>query len=182
MQGALLEKFLTDLTSAINGLKVSKMPPPAPYHGYGNINDFFLAFEAYCESLYGVNNTAAYLTVLPSFLEGESKAIVQAHDNQTEYATVKQKLIETMTSRKTLGSSTITDLLSAKRLPNESLLCFSIRLENIGSRIPQSQAGEDIKSSIVKAKFLDCLDSAIACELNVRFANSKNISLFGSYG
>ena len=35
-----LEKILAELTETINGLKLDVMPPPAQYHGYGNMNDF----------------------------------------------------------------------------------------------------------------------------------------------
>ena len=55
-------------------------------------------------------------------LEGESKAIVQAFDNQwIMLLLVKQRLVRLITSRNTMGNCAVTDVLGGKRLPNQSV-------------------------------------------------------------
>ena len=39
------------------------------------------------------------------------------------------------------------------------------------------QTGDDVKAYMVKAKFLSCFYYAMTNELNIRFANDKNVTL-----
>ena len=105
-----MDGILTRLTDAIESMKIVRAPPPSPYIGYGDIADFFRSFEAYCLALYK-QDFQAYLTVLPSFLEGEAKQIAVAYGSAANYRTVKDKIIEELSARRTLGTNRVTDIL-----------------------------------------------------------------------
>ena len=132
MEQQLIENF----TAALRDIKVQRVPPPMPYKGVGSINDFFENFERYAHSLYE-NDARSYLQILPSFLEGETKNIALSFGTNADYATVKARVISE-SERRSLGSNNFTDFFATKRLPGESLLCYSIRLESLASKIPNS--------------------------------------------
>ena len=136
--------------------------------------DFFRVFENYCKSLYQ-EEQSNYLLALPSFLEGEAKAIVAAFgtgDNVT-YPIVKQKLIDVY-QKKSLGSSPHVALWSATRHKGETLTCYGIRLEALVAKINTTEAE---RNQIVKAKFMASLDPSLAKQLSIRFGDEADIKL-----
>ena len=170
-----MEQVFTELTDAIRGMNIARTPPPAIFKGIGSIDDFFRNFEAYCETLYR-DQYNSYLQVLPTFLEGEAKEIVRAFGTgaNVAYNDVKDKL-KTEFKKKTLGHSKYVEFFSAKRLPNESLVCFSIRLESMAKSIPNTADAQ--RNIMVKSKFLTSLKPAIAREVNIRYGTDANATL-----
>ena len=73
------------------------MPPPVVFNGIGNIVDFFNAFENYGGSMYR-NNEAAYLQILPSFLEDEARNIVLSfgtgNNINYQYQIVRNRMVQ----------------------------------------------------------------------------------------
>ena len=173
MEDMLTEAFQT-LSTAIQGMNTARTPPPLPFKGSGNINDFFRVYENYCKSLYQ-EEQSNYLLALPSFLEGEAKAIVAAFgtgDNVT-YPLVKQKLIDVY-QKKSLGSSPHVALWSATRHKGETLTCYGIRLEALVAKINTTEAE---RNQIVKAKFMASLDPTLARQLSIRFGDEADTKL-----
>ena len=164
------------LAAALNKFHAAKVPPPIPYKGVGDVREFFRNFERYAESLYD-QDEQSYLLVLPSFLEGESKNIVTAFGTggTTTYDIVKDRVISEMTRRKTLGSNGYTDFFASQRLPNETLVCFSIRLEALAGKI--TDATPEAKALMTRSKFVSCLPQAIVQQMNVHFGNYDTATL-----
>ena len=158
---ATMEEVLETLATAIGQMNNTKVPPPTPYQGYGDITAFFTSFENYCQNVYG-NNTEAQLTILPSFLEGEAKQIALSFGNGAQYNAVKERIIAEMTGRRSLGSNQVSDIFSTNRREHESLLCYSIRLETMAAKIPNATA--DLTNVVVKSKFIASLNERIAKE------------------
>ena len=169
-----MEEFLENLATAIGQMNNTKVPPPTPYQGYGDIRAFFTSFENYCQNVYG-NNTEAQLTILPSFLEGEAKQIALSFGNGAQYNAVKERIIAEMTGRRSLGSNQVSDIFSTQRREHESLLCYSIRLETMAAKIPNATA--DLTNIMVKSKFIASLNERIAKEINLRLGGNNNATL-----
>ena len=173
---ASMEEVLDNLATAIGQMNSNKVPPPTPYQGYGDIAAFFRSFENYCLHIYG-NSAEAYLSVLPSFLEGEARQIALSYGtgNGIQYETVKERIIAEMTGRRILGSNQVSNIFSTKRRENETLLCYSIRLESMAAKIPNATA--EIRGVMVKSKFISSLDERVAKELNLRLGGNNNATL-----
>ena len=167
---------LAQLADVLSNMNMDKVPPPVPYKGKGCIKDFFAAFERYCISLYK-GNTDSFLQVLPSFLEGEAKAIVNSFGfgSGVSYEMVRDRVIREMTHRRSLGSNNYSDFFSAKRFPEESLTCFSIRLEALANKI--TEATEEAKVIMVRSKFVGSLDAEMMRQMNVQLGYRENASL-----
>ena len=89
-----LAMSLAKLAEAIDGM--NKVPPPVPFSGETGaiqIEDFLTSFERYCRAIYKEDHTS-WLQVLPSFLEGEARAVVLAHGHGAgvTYQTVRDRL------------------------------------------------------------------------------------------
>ena len=78
-------------------VKGSFIPPPEQFDGknYHSIDDFFYFYERFCQAIYGKDNVS-WLQVLPDFLYGEYKSIVEAfgRSKDVSYETVKCRLIK----------------------------------------------------------------------------------------
>ena len=87
-------QLLADLARSWSPVSV---PAPKVYDGslYHSINDFFHFFEKYCMAKYG-DDQFSWLQVLPDFLEGQYKSIVNSFgiSRFLEYGTVKACLVE----------------------------------------------------------------------------------------
>ena len=122
-----MEAVLENLAEAIAAMRAQNVPPPQIYKGVGSIEDFFTRFEKYAAVQYQ-NDEDSYLTVLPNFLEGEPQNLVTAFGTGTgiTYQEVKEKVIQELKSRKTLGANDYTEFFAAKRRNGETLVCFCI--------------------------------------------------------
>ena len=169
-------EVLQNLADAIGNLNVNKVPPPLPYKNVGSIEDFFTKFERYAQSQYQQDHDS-YLSILPSFLEGEAKNIVFAFGNGAgiTYANVKERLIAELTTRRTIGSNQYTDFFGAKRRPGESLVCYSIRLQSMADKLPN--ASQQTKAVMTSSKFLGGLPPAVSRQVNIHMANNANATL-----
>ena len=171
-----IAQVLQNLATTIAGLNVNRVPPPQPYTGLGSIEDWFVGFERYAEALYQ-QDFASYLQILPSFLEGEAKNIVLAFGTLSgnQYRTVKDRLVLEMSTRHAVGSNRYTDFFSTKRRPNESLVCYAIRLQSMAEKLPN--ATNETKAIMTKSKFLGGLPSTIARQVDIHMANNNNATL-----
>ena len=167
---------MAQLAEAIGRMNARQLPAPLPFKGVGNINDFFEHFERHAESLYGTD-PISYLQRLPQFLEGEPRDIAVAFGSGTgvTYEVVKARLIQEFTATRTLGNNQYSDFFSASRRPNESLVCFSIRLSALAGKIPNSTAQS--RDVMVKSKFLGGLSKAISSQVDIHMSNQDNPTL-----
>ena len=174
-----MDLVLQNLTDAIDQLNINKVPPPMQYNGEfssTSIEDFFQNFERYAHALYQ-DEYRSYLQILPSYLVGEAKNIVLAFGSGpgVTYQQVKDRLIEQINSRKTIGSNKYTDFFSAKRRVGESLICYSIRLQALAAKMPN--ASQQTKDIMVKSKFLSSLNTATARQVDITLSNNQNPTL-----
>ena len=167
---------LNHLAQAIDGM--NKVPPPLPYAGRSSaihVDDFLANFEKYCKAVYK-NDKDSWLQILPTFLEGEAKAIVVAHGRGSgvDYDTVKNRLVLEVKQKDTLGSNKFADFFSASRQPGESLVSYRIRLE---SRANKAFPSEEACTLMVKNKFISSLPSEIVLQLNIQLGHQSDTSL-----
>ena len=148
-------EVLTALNTNLARLGANRVPPPSTYNGSTSVATFFRQFEAYCTSIYG-DEKSSWLQILPSFTDGEPRAIVESFGMgaHVTYQMVKERLIAEC-ERRTLGSNKITDFYAATRRSQESLLCFSIRLQILVGRM--NRVLDDHKRLMLKTKFVSCL-------------------------
>ena len=172
-----ISSVMGDLAQAINDLRTDRVPPPLTFSGLGGasaVNSFFCAFEKYATSIYKQDLDSWY-QVLPSFLDGEAKAIVRAFGRDASYEVVKQRLIVECSNRTSLTSNDFAEFFSASRSFGESLVCFSIRLESLARKVSvASSTGQEV---MVKSKFLSSLPHAILEQLNVQLGHKESASL-----
>ena len=85
------------LAETIRSNKLVLVPPPVIFNGnnYHSIEDFFYFFERFCLGKYG-NDEVSWLQILPDFLCGEIKSVVDSFGRSKEvvYQTVKLRLIK----------------------------------------------------------------------------------------
>lgn len=163
-----------ELTEAIRNMRVDRVPPPASFTGGTGIDTFLVAFEKYALAVYK-NDTNSWLQVLPAFMEGEARAIVNAFGMEADYAIVKQRLIEEFTKRTTLSSNEFADFFSASRHIGESLVCFSIRLETMARKV--SSASTTSMDMMVRSKFLSAISPSILQQMNVQLGHQEDATL-----
>ena len=170
-----INAILENLTGALERLGASRVPPPMPYNGTTDVGDFFTSFERYCESIYG-NQTEAWLTILPTFTEGEARNIVSAFGTGTHvtYENVKARVVLEM-QRRTLGRNSLTDVLTCTRRLNESLLCFSIRLQSMADKVADLPAAQ--KNMVVKTKFISTLKPTTVTQISIRYGGEANTTI-----
>ena len=179
MAKAALEQLgtvLGELSTAIQGMRVDRVPPPVPYNGLGSARNFFAAFEKYAKSLYD-DDEQCYLQMLPTFMEGEPKAIVLSFGTapDVEYSVVRDRVIHEIGTHNSIGSRPYTDFFSAKRLPRESLTCFCIRLEGAAKKV--AMASEEARKVIVRSKFVGSLPEAMVQQMTVQLGYLNGVSL-----
>ena len=160
---------MTQLNTALERLGANRVPPPPIYNGSGSVAVFFTQFEAYCTSIYGTEH-ASWLIILPSFMDGEPRRIVQSFGSGTHitYENVKAR-VQTELERRTLGTNTITDFYGATRRSNESLLCYSIRLQSLAGRLTDTPLAH--RDLMVKTKFISCLKPSTVTQISIRYGN-----------
>ena len=147
---------------------VTIVPPPLCYDPedpvYHSIEDFFSYFQTYAQRTYG-NNEMVWLQVLPGFLVGEQRNIVNAFGLGTniKYATVKQRLIREL-SFNDPSNSWYTRFFAMERRVSESLTCFMIRLEVAAANIPGFS--EAAQKDFVQTKFLMSLDAGTVATIS----------------
>ena len=176
-----MEDTATDVVSQLAEKLVelggNRVPPPVVFvggKGPVSITAFFFAFERYCLAKYQ-KDEVSWLQVLPSFLEGEARSIVQAFGCEVAYAAVKLRLIDEFTRRRTLGSNAVSDFFSAARRTQESLTCYSIRLQTLAARVSSVEDGS--RDDMVKSKLCAALPESIMQQVNVQLGHLSDISL-----
>ena len=170
-----MNELLENLTGALERLGAARVPPPMQYNGTSDVGVFFEAFENYCESVYG-NQQGSWLQILPTFMGGEPRNIVNAFGAgpQVTYTAVKERLILEM-QRGSLGRNSLTDVLTCKRRVNESLLCYSIRLQTLAGNVadlPEAQ-----KNMVVKTKFVSILQPSTVTQISIRYGGEANTTI-----
>ena len=163
--------LLEGLNGALERLGAHRVPPPPIYSGSTNIDTFFKQFELYVRSIYG-EEQSAWLQILPSFTDGEPRAVVQSYGmgRNITYQTVKERL-KTEFERRTLGSNSITDFYGATKRKDESLLCYSIRLSALASRLKDTPNAH--RELMVKTKFISSLKPSTVTQISIRYGNDE---------
>ena len=175
MDAADFRDLMEGLTDAMGRLGANRVPPPAIYDGHGNVENFFQRFEEYAEAVYG-NNGGHLLQILPSFLSGEAKNIVNSFGTggTITYNIVKQRLIAEM-SKSNLGDNALSAFYSAAKRSGESLLCYSIRLTSLASRV--ADVPEAHREVMVKSKFISGLSENTIKQLSIRYGDNQEVGL-----
>ena len=165
-----MEVSIQNLADAISKYNL-KVPPPSPYKSselLGDLNSFLKQFEKYAASIHG-DDLYAHLQILPQFLEGEARHIVEAFGPSAPYDVVKERLIREFTHRNILGSNEYSDLFMTNRNPDESLVCYSLRLTAMARKIPNST--KQTKDELVKLKFMSVLPNNVSKKIIYHFCN-----------
>ena len=166
------------LAEAIGKSNQSPVPVPKSYGFcasiYGSIEDFFYFYERYCESIYG-SDTVSWLQVLPDFLTGEAKNIVEAYGmyKNNKYSDVKIRLIAASSNPAILFCG-LTRFFGLKRKPGETITCFCIGLE---AAVNQTEVtSRELKHLMIQNKILESLDSCTLEQVKRKFGSELNIS------
>ena len=124
------DNALRELGAPLKEFHAVRIPPPAEFTGVGRIECFFEHFERYARCLYK-EDTDSYRKILPQFLRGEAREIVNSfgYGSEASYETVKERVITVLNEKKTIGTNAFSELLAMSREPDESLTCYRIRLE-----------------------------------------------------
>ena len=171
-----LGSVLSGLTEAINTMNIVKVPPPATYSGAGRIEDFFVDYERYCKVVYK-QDFVSYLALLPSFLDGEPKRLVDAfgRGQSLTYQEVKQRMIKELSDKKVLGGDPYAQFFGIQRQPEESLACYVIRLETAAKRI--GGITEDGEKSMVRSKLISSLPESMVQQMKIQMAHMESVGI-----
>ena len=164
------------LTDAVRSLIPVSVPVPRVYDSslYHSIEDFFHFFEKYCMATYG-NDTSSWLQVLPDFLVGQSKLIVESFgiSRSLEYGTVKARVVKEANVR-SINDDYFSRIIGSARRENETLVCYYIRLEILTSKIPDLHP--NIVHSLIQLNLFKSLPAQIVDRLKVQFGNLDTVS------
>ena len=152
------------------------VPPPMKFdgHNYHSIEDFFYFFERFCSVKYG-NDEVSWLQILPDFLCGESKCIVDSFGRSKEvvYQTVKPQLIKECNFRN-INDDCYSRFLKTVRKIDESLLCFSIWLEVLAGRI--HHVNSSTTEALIRGHLLKSLSVDLVNRLNAQLGYLDGVS------
>ena len=152
------------------------VPPPMIFNGnnYHSIEDFFYFFERFCSVKYG-DDQVSWLQVLPDFLCGEIKCIVDSFGRSKEvaYQTVKLRLIKEGNIRD-FNEDCYSRFLKTERKEGESLRCFSIRLESLAGGIPNMSSSTT--EALIRVRLLKTLSADLVDKLNVQLGHLDGVS------
>ena len=164
------------LAEAIRLNKPVLVPPPMKFngHNYHSIEDFFYFFERFCSVKYG-NDEVSWLQILPDFLCGESKCVVDSFGRSKEviYQTVKLRLIKESNFGR-MDDGCYSRFVKTVRKNGESLRCFSIRLEVLAGRIPHLHTGTT--EALIRGSLLRSLSEDMIGKLNVQLGHLDGVS------
>ena len=149
------------LAETIRSIKPVLVPSPVIFDGnsYHSIEDFFYFFERFCSVTYG-DDEVSWLQVLPDFLTGEYKCIVDSFGRSKEgvYQTVKQRLLKEFNFGN-LRCDYYSRFVKTSRNRGETLLCYFIRLEVLATKIPFVNAVDC--GSLVRVNLLNSLRDSV---------------------
>ena len=167
---------LGELSTAIKTMNCLSVPLPCNFdkNYYHSIEDFFYFFEKYCLSIYG-NDKLSWLQVLPNFLVGEPRNIVQSFGlgKNLMYDLVRDRLIRELNIQD-ISCNEYSQFIATRRSGNESVTCFMIRLEIMAGKTPNIDNAN--KQSLVRFKFLSSLSTDMGKLLNVHAGHLDSIS------
>ena len=166
------EEALHSLADAIGRMNMSKVPPPVPCAG-SDIEDFFEKFERFAESHYG-RNLIIWSQVLPQYLIGEPRDIVEARGIEATYASTKALLAGMFGIGNAATGNAYSKFFAAERRPTETLRCYAIRLETLAQKIDASDGGRVV---LVKSKFVSSLTSDVARKVKVQLSHLDSAPL-----
>lgn len=166
---------MEELAQVIKGMKADKVPPPAAYSGQReeNIEDFLVEFEKYVRAIYK-DDKSSWVQILPSFLDGEAREIVKAFGRNSVYEEVKKKLVKEFTFKTDLARNEFSRFFSAVRSKDESLVCYSIRLERLADKVGASL---DSKECMIRSKFVSGLPTKVVQQLKMQLGHKDEVSL-----
>ena len=171
-----LNTAISLLTEAVKSMKPVKIPPPKPYgeNNYYSIEDFLYFFERFCAATYG-NDRISWLQVLPEFLRGESKCIVESFGlcKQTSYETVTARLVKICNLRD-IGDDQYSRFFKTVRHNGESLFCYCIRLEVIAGKMPLLDPASC--DALVRGNLLKSLANPVFRNLNIQVGCLNTVS------
>lgn len=145
------------LSSMVQMLGRHSCPKPEVYslESGRSFSRFLQSFEAYCEGKYSSAHKDLWTSELGRFLDGEIKQVYDACGGpEKKYRKMKNHLESWHSGAKErITSSRRSQYRSAKILPNEKLLIFATRLENLYKMAYPNRAldGKDLKRQLVSA-------------------------------
>ena len=172
-----LASVFLSFSSAIRSMGKPKVPPPRICDGLNyDIEDFYFFFERFAGSVYG-DDQVSWLQVLPEFLAGNPKDIVEAFGTNrfNSYDGVKDILMKHSKPTCSLGSNEYFDFFGLSRKDGETLLCFSLRLHTSARKIPGQNTAT--RHALVRDKLWKSLSEQIRVPLDIKFCSAGEISV-----
>ena len=152
------------------------VPSPKIFDGtnYHTVKDFFYFYERFCFVTYG-NDRVSWLQILPDFLDGQYKCIVDSFGRCKEviYDTVKHRLIKECNFRN-VGDNHLSRYLNTTRKVDETLLCYFIRLEVLVMKLPC--VNPDSFESMVQMNLLKSISADVKKRLIMQIGHLDHIS------
>lgn len=160
------------LAGALEGMKnKDKVPPPAIYSGRGDpvsIRTFLRNFERYCHSVYH-NDRESWVQILPTYLTGEARSVVQAFGSEATYELVEQCLQDEFGHKSVVTSARADSFFSAERRSTESATCFAIRLRTLVEKLLDASVAS--REDMVRSKFLSSLEKSVRRQLELQLGH-----------
>ena len=172
-----LASVFLSFSSAIRSMGKPKVPPPRICDGLNyDVADFYFFFERFAGSVYG-DDQISWLQVLPEFLAGNPKDIVEAFgtSRSNSYDRVKDIVLKHSRPTSPLCGNEYLDFFATSRKDGESLLCFSLRLHTRARKIPGTTSS--MRHALVRDKLLKSLSQEIRNQLDVKFCLASEISV-----
>lgn len=107
-----------------------RVPPPFKCSKGDELGFFFRSFEKFVSGEYS-SDEEDWRLVLPDYLEGDLLRAVKSFKAHEKYGVIKNRLLKDFAKSTKITGSSYSDLLEAKKQPNESMGCFQIRLEGM---------------------------------------------------
>lgn len=161
------------LADALRGLAPQKVPPPFICSEPSKLVEFFDLYEKYVSSVYG-KDRSVWCQLLPNFVAGDVRSMVEAFGSDTEYDYVKNRIIRDLTPRIMTSDSRYAEIITARVQPNESLRCFCIRLEVMASKL---DAGISGRQAMVIATLRSNIPSEILKLVDLQLINNPNVTI-----
>ena len=134
------ERIASSIVAGLQDMAAQNVPPPAVCSQLVEVPHFFQAFERYASSLYK-DDQQSWVQILPNYVGGDVLQIIKAFGYDCNYDHMKDRILKDFVKLKEISGQSYIDLLNLKKRDNESLRCFSIRLEKLAESIETNPIG-----------------------------------------
>lgn len=166
---------VANIASAMQKLAIpkQKVPPPFMCSHVDRLPQFFKLFERYAESEYGCD-PELWISVLPSFVDGEVLSLVSAFGPDVRYDHLKARVLSEFVSDTKITGKSFTNIFNLKRKHDENLRCFRIRLESLVGEIETTKTTKD---ALVMESLRNNISRKVLYEVDLQLSTVKYISI-----